>query len=36
MEIADKLQIKLGAAVLIGNEPEGFVLDLPEAAYFGR
>lgn len=33
MEIADKLQIKPGAAVLIGNAPEGFVLDLPEAAY---
>ena len=33
MEVADKLQIKSGAAVLIRNAPEGFVLDLPTAAY---
>ena len=33
MEVANKLNIKSGAAALIVNAPEGFALDLPEAAY---
>ena len=32
MDIAKKLQIKSGQTVFVGNSPEGFTLDLPEAA----
>ncbi|MAG35117.1 MAG: hypothetical protein CL878_02560 [Dehalococcoidia bacterium] len=32
MEIARKLQIKPGQTVFVQNAPEGFTLDLPEAA----
>ena len=32
VDIAKKLQIKSGQTVLVKNAPEGFVLDLPEAA----
>ena len=31
MDVAAKLQIKPGAAVLVGNAPEGFVLEFPES-----
>ena len=30
MDVAGKLQIKLGASVMVGNAPEGFALDLAE------
>ena len=33
MDIAEKLQIKSGHTVLVRNAPEGFLLDLPEAAH---
>ena len=31
MDVAGKLQIKLGASVMVGNAPEGFALDLAES-----
>ena len=31
MDVAAKLQIKPGSTALVGNAPEGFVLDLPES-----
>ena len=31
-DVAGKLQIQPGASVLVGNAPEGFVLELPEPA----